>query len=592
MSEEITTITDVQPEAKKEQEYVDYSERSLSEILDIFAGMLEAEDHHDLYKNAEPLKAAFYKNLKKERAAARASEGDDGNPSSEDDGEEAVRQLPLSDEERRFKELYSRYKADRAEFNARNEKIMEENLVRKLEIIDKIKALIETLKENGNVNHGFSEFRAFQQEWRETGPIPNSRYKDVYETYQHTVEMFYDLVNIDRVSRDIDFQKNLEQKTRFCEMAEKLAENKNVVEAFRELQKLHEEWKEFGPVAKEYRDSIWERFKAATSVINKKYQAYFEEQKARFKANLEEKARLCEKAEEIEKSEIPSAKEWNRLTVEIENLQKEWRKIGPVAKKDSQKIYDRFRASCNSFFERRKAYYETFKEEMQENLRKKVAICEQAEAMMNSEEWKKTTDAFVELQRQWKEIGPVSRKKSEQLWKRFRAACDTFFENRNANSDDPTINLYLNLKSKRNLIKDIKAYVPSGNEEEDLNAMRDFASRWNEIGYVPMKEKEKINASYKAALEEKFQFADKELKRFRQQNRKQAAPLSEKERLIQIYAKKESELATYENNIGFLSQSSGSLMKQLQDQIEASKAELAELEAKIKELEKKDNQEE
>lgn len=592
MSEEITTITDVQPEAKKEQEYVDYSERSLSEILDIFAGMLEAEDHHDLYKNAEPLKAAFYKNLKKERAAARASEGDDGNPSSEDDGEEAVRQLPLSDEERRFKELYSRYKADRAEFNARNEKIMEENLVRKLEIIDKIKALIETLKENGNVNHGFSEFRAFQQEWRETGPIPNSRYKDVYETYQHTVEMFYDLVNIDRVSRDLDFQKNLEQKTRFCEMAEKLAENKNVVEAFRELQKLHEEWKEFGPVAKEYRDSIWERFKAATSVINKKYQAYFEEQKARFKANLEEKARLCEKAEEIEKSEIPSAKEWNRLTVEIENLQKEWRKIGPVAKKDSQKIYDRFRASCNSFFERRKAYYETFKEEMQENLRKKVAICEQAEAMMNSEEWKKTTDAFVELQRQWKEIGPVSRKKSEQLWKRFRAACDTFFENRNANSDDPTINLYLNLKSKRNLIKDIKAYVPSGNEEEDLNAMRDFASRWNEIGYVPMKEKEKINASYKAALEEKFPFADKELKRFWQQNRKQAAPLSEKERLIQIYAKKESELATYENNIGFLSQSSGSLMKQLQDQIEASKAELAELEAKIKELEKKDNQEE
>lgn len=592
MNEEITTITDVQPDIKKEKEYVDYSEKSLSEILDIFSGMLEAEDHHDLYKNAEPLKAAFYKNLKKERAAAMASEGSEGNLSSDNsENGDAVtaRTVPFIDEERRFKEMYARYKADRAEYNARNEKAMEENLSKKLDIIDKIKNIIE----KGDVSHtSFTEFRALQQEWRDAGPIPNSRYKDVYETYQHTVEMFYDLVSIDRELRDLDFKKNLEVKTRFCEMAEKLADNKNVVEAFRALQKLHEEWKEFGPVAKEYRESIWERFKAATSVINKKYQAYFEEQKAKFRANLEAKTALCEKAEEIMNTAIESAKDWSKYSDAMENLQQEWKKIGPVAKKDSQKIYDRFRAACNRFFDSRKEYYSKFRDEMQENYQKKLAICEQAESMMNSEDWKATTEFFVNLQKQWKEIGPVSRKRAEQLWKRFRSACDTFFDNRNAKSDDPSITLYQNLKSKKALVKEVKEHVLSGNQEDDAAAMKDFIERWNAIGYVPMRDKEKINNAFKAALAEKFPSAEKELRRNRPQARKQAAPVSEKERLIQLYNKKEAELATYENNIGFLSQSSGGLIKQLQDQIEALKAELAKLEGQIRELEQKENSEE
>ena len=592
MNEEITTITDVQPDIKKEKEYVDYSEKSLSEILDIFSGMLEAEDHHDLYKNAEPLKAAFYKNLKKERAAAMASEGSEGNLSSDnsENGDPVTaRTVPFIDEERRFKEMYARYKADRAEYNARNEKAMEENLSKKLDIIDKIKNIIE----KGDVSHtSFTEFRALQQEWRDAGPIPNSRYKDVYETYQHTVEMFYDLVSIDRELRDLDFKKNLEVKTRFCEMAEKLADNKNVVEAFRALQKLHEEWKEFGPVAKEYRESIWERFKAATSVINKKYQAYFEEQKAKFRANLEAKTALCEKAEEIMNTAIESAKDWSKYSDAMENLQQEWKKIGPVAKKDSQKIYDRFRAACNRFFDSRKEYYSKFRDEMQENYQKKLAICEQAESMMNSEDWKATTEFFVNLQKQWKEIGPVSRKRAEQLWKRFRSACDTFFDNRNAKSDDPSITLYQNLKFKKALVKEVKEYVLSGNQEDDAAAMKDFIERWNAIGYVPMRDKEKINNAFKAALAVKFPSAEKELRRNRPQARKQAAPVSEKERLIQLYNKKEAELATYENNIGFLSQSSGGLIKQLQDQIEALKAELAKLEGQIRELEQKENSEE
>ena len=585
MSEDILTINDDLSAINAENEHVDYSEKSLQEILDIFSGMLENEDHHELYKNAEALKSAFYKNLNKFRSAAMPESGD-GESVSEDTGtEDRQQERAYADEECRFKELYAAYKADRAEFNARNEKIKEENLAKKIEIINEIKALIE----KGDVSQSFPDFRALQQRWRETGPIPASSHKDVYETYQHTVEMFYDLVSIDRELRDLDFKKNLEIKTKFCEMAEKLADNKNVIEAFRTLQKLHEQWKEFGPVAKEYRDSIWERFKAATSVINKRYQEYFETQKEKFKANLAAKTEICEKVEQMLTEEIKSAKDWLKYTEELESFRKAWREIGPVGKKYGQKIYERFRAASDKFYEKRKAYYDNFKSTMHENLMKKTAICEQAEALQDSEDWKATTEAFVDLQKQWKEIGPVPRKKAEPLWNRFRKACDTFFDNRNKNSNDPSITIYLNLRSKKALVKEIKAYVPSGDEQQDRQAMDAFVEKWNGIGYVPIKEKDKINKAYFEALDEKFPFASKESKRGAKQQRH--APVSEKERLIQLYNRKEAELATYENNMGFFSQSSGSLIEHLKQQIEAAKAELARIEEQIKELENKENSE-
>lgn len=580
MSEETMITNDVQPVESEEREYVDYSEKSISEIMDVFASMLDAEDHLELYKNAEALKAAFYKNLKRDRAAALANAAQE-NASEENDGE-AQTELPFASEEAAFKKLYARYKADRAEYNAHMEQIKQENLQKKREIIDKIKALIE----RGDVGHSFPEFRALQQSWREIGPIPNSDYKDVYETYQHNVEIFYDLVSIDRELRDLDFKKNLEVKTKFCEMAEKLAENENVVEAFHALQKLHEEWKEFGPVAKEFRESIWDRFKAATSAINKKYQAYFEGLKSQYKANLDAKAALCEKVEAISKAEITSSSEWNRFSKEIEDIQKEWKTIGAVARKDSQKIYDRFRAACDVFFQRKKEYYNNFKTMMQENLSKKISLCEQAEALMGSDNWKKTTEALIELQKQWKEIGPVSRKKSEQLWKRFRAACDTFFENRDKNSNNPAMEYVANLKAKKALVAEIREYVPTGDQDADMEALKSFVDRWNSIGFVPMKEKEKITSAYKEAIDSKFPNGS-HLRRSRGSRRQ--APMSEKDRLIQTYLKKEAEIATFENNIGFFSQSSSSFIQKMQEQIATAKEELARLEEQIKELESKEN---
>lgn len=570
------TTNDVQPVANEDKGYIDYSEKSLSEIIEIFSGLLDAQDHQQLYKEAEALKAAFYKNIKKERAVLM---------SQQEQPSDGLDNLPYAQEESRFKSLYAKYKSERAEFNARNEQLKEDNYSKKLEIIEKIKALIE----KGDVSHSFSEFRSLQQAWREIGPVPSARHKEIYETYQHNVEIFYDLVSIDRELRDLDFKKNLELKTGFCEKAEQLAESENVVEAFRELQKLHEEWKEHGPVAKEFRDAIWERFKQATSTINKKYQAFFEKMKAQYRENLEAKAALCEKVEEICKREIVSSAEWNKLSKEIEDLQKDWKAIGAVARKDSQKIYDRFRRACDEFFARKKEYYTDFKGQMQENLARKIELCEKAEALKDSEDWKATTNAFIELQNQWKAIGPVSRKKSEQLWKRFRAACDAFFENRDSHSSNPAVEYAANLKAKKALVNEINAYVPTGDTEQDTAAMNEFADRWDSIGFVPMKDKEKISAAYSKALAEKFPGISR---RSRGRGGRRVPQLTEREKLVQKYLKKEAEIATYENNIGFFSQSSGELIERMKEQIASSKAELLKIEDQIKSLDSQDKAEE
>ena len=321
---------------------------------------------------------------------------------------------------------------------------------------------------------------------------------DLNDTYQFLVEKFYDMVKINRDLRDLDFKKNLEAKEAFCQEAERLAENENVVDAFRELQKLHEQWKEFGPVAKEFREAIWDRFKAATAVINKKYQAYFEGQKEKFAENLQAKTALCEKVEAFAAQEIASSNEWNAISKKIEDIQKEWRSIGFASKKDNQKIYDRFRAACDAFYGRKRDFYSQYKDSMNENLDKKLAIIEKAEALKESKDWKKTTDLFIELQKEWKEIGAVPRKKSEQLWKRFRAACDAFFDAK-AKEGKADNEFYANLKAKRALIEEIQAF-----EGSDEAAMQDFAARWQAIGFVPFKEKENVAKAYAEAMKAKF----------------------------------------------------------------------------------------
>ena len=493
--------------------------------------------------------------------------------------EKSELQNPFAVLENGFKTIYAKYKKERAEFNRQQEQEREDNLAKKQAVIDELKALVEKQDDLGTA---FPAFRELQARWRAIGQVPIQNFRNLNDIYQFYVEQFYDKVQINRDLRDLDFKKNLEAKEQFCQKAEELSEDENVVDAFKELQKLHEQWKEFGPVAKEFRDQIWDRFKAATAVINKKYQAYFEAQKSKQAENLVAKTALCEKVEAIaNKEDIKSSNEWNALSKEIEDIQKEWKTIGFASKKDNQKVYDRFRAACDKFFAKKRDFYVQFKDNMNENLEKKLAIITEAEALKNSTEWKATADKLIELQARWKEIGAVPRKKSEQLWKRFRAACDEFFEARDKNAAPD--NYAGNLRAKKALIEEINAYVSSGDAAADAEAFKAFEEKWQGIGFVPIKEKDKIGKAYREAMNSKFHNS----KSNRGNSGRGGAGKSEKDRLIQKYNKLQQDIDTYENNIGFFAMSKNSqpLIKQMQDRIEESKKQLKDLEAQIHALE-------
>lgn len=597
MSEEkIPDVVDPTMEIIENEESapVNYSDRSLAELADMFMELARNPERMKMNKEAEAIRSAFYKNLAKEKAAAGIPDTDSpaADAEAQEDGQESmaadqhagdaddsVSENPFAEIERGFKALYNAYRKERAEYNRQLEKEREHNLELKQAVIEDLKALLEKQED---VNATFPEFREIQNRWRAIGPVPVQSFRNLNDTYQLYVEQFYDKVKINRELRDLDFKKNLEVKIGFCEQAEKLAEDDNVIEAFRTLQKLHEQWKEYGPVAKEFRESIWDRFKAATAVINKKYQAHFEGLKSRYAENLAAKEKLCVQVEEIASRENVSASEWNTLSKDIEEIQKQWKTIGFATKKENQKIYDRFRAACDKFFERKREFYAGYKENINANLEKKIALCEEAEALKSSTDWKKTTSQLINLQKQWKEIGAVPRKKSEQLWKRFRAACDEFFSERDKNVK-PENDFHGNLKAKQRIIDEINAFQLSSDENENIDAMNDFIARWQEIGFVPFKEKDEIARKYKEALQSRFGDLASKARR----SRYAKAPKSEKERLVQKYLKKEQDITTYENNIGFfaMSRNSEPLIRQMQERIELAKKELKELEEQIRELE-------
>lgn len=578
----------------------DLGNLSLAELSDLFDKLSQADDRMKRYKEAEAIKSAFYKRLSKEKAEAGLGAKVDEPSSREDVVEEVapvtqtleVKDNPFEAMETAFKGVYANYKKERAEYNRQQDAQREDNFAKKQAVIEDLKNLVEKQED---VNSTFPAFRELQNRWREIGPVPATKFRDLNDTYQFYVEKFYDMVKINRDLRDLDFKKNLEAKEAFCQAAEKLSENENVVEAFRELQKLHEQWKEFGPVAKEFRDSIWDRFKAATAVINKKYQAYFEGQKEKQQENLAEKTKLCEQVEAIAGKEVKSSNEWNTLSTEIEEIQKTWRTIGFATRKENQKIYDRFRAACDKFFTRKREYYSQFKDSMNENMEKKLSLIEQAEALKDSKEWKKTTEALIALQKQWKEIGAVPRKKSEQLWKRFRAACDEFFNERDKNAK-PENDFYGNLKAKKALVEEINEYALSGDAAADREAARAFADRWQGIGFVPFKEKDAIQASYTEAMKAKFPDFSPRGPRQGGGNAGRGGgsrkPLSEKDRLVQQYNKLQQDIDTYENNIGFFSTSKNSapLIQKMQERIDAAKQEQKDLEAKIRKAEESEEE--
>ena len=564
MSENIFPAEPVQGTADVVEE--NYSAKSISELSDLFVALRAGEDAMTRYKEAEAIKSAFY------RLIARMRIENEGSPV------DPQAQEALENAEQNFKAMYADYKKDRAEYNRAQDEMREANLAAKKAIIEELKALTEG---QDDVSSCFPAFRELQNRWKEAGPVPAQSYRDINDSYQFQVEKFYDMVKINRDLRDLDFRKNLEAKIALCEQAEALSQRDDVVEAFKELQKYHEQWKEYGPVSKEYREDIWNRFKAATAVVNKKYQAHFESLKGEYEQNLEKKRAICEKAEELLRQEIGSTAEWNEAGKQMDELLAEWKTIGYATKKENQKIYERFRAACDTFYARKREYYTAVKDTMNENVSRKISLIEQAEALKDSTDWKKTTDQFISLQKQWKEIGYVPRKKADQLWKRFRAACDAFFENRDENAPKEN-DIYSNLKAKKRLIDEILAYESVEDEAANADKMRAFADRWNEIGHVPYKEKDNIIEAYRAAMNKKFPLFSKQ-----RQQRQDGGKRSPKDALIARYNALQQDITTYENNIGFFSasKSSAPLIKQMQEKIEQSKRQLKELEEKIRNFE-------
>ena len=523
---------------------------SLDELIVALRQIGASEDRMERGKEVEAVKSAFYRLLGKLKAEAEAA------------GENVEEKF--SAQEEAFKMVYSDYKKEKAVYNREQDALRSENLENKKAVLAELKELVENLND---VQTAFPALREIQAKWRSIGPVPAADFRDINDTYQFLVEKFYDMVQINHELRDLDFKKNLEAKERFCEDAEKLAESEDVVGAFAELQKLHEQWKELGPVAKEYRESIWERFKAATAIINKRYQAHFEDIKKSFAANLEAKEALCVKVEEIaNKEDINDAGQWNSLSKEIEQIQAEWKKIGFATRKDNQKIYERFRAACNKFYDRKKEFFASAKSGIDAAIAAREDLIAQAEAIKTSTDWKKTTDQFISLQKQWKELPAVPHKKGEQLWKRFRAACDEFFAERDKNGK-PENDFHANLKAKKALIAEIKAYQPKEGESRE-KARAAFEERYKAIGFVPFKEKEAIAKAYKDAMNEAFPQKEH----------------SRKADLIRRYNALQQDIVTYENNIGFFSNSKNSepLIRQMQERIERAKAELKEIEEQIR----------
>ena len=569
-------------------EKTDLSEKSLNEILSLFEKMIEKGDQQALYKFAEPIKAAFYKVLRKEKIASGAFV---------EIGQADTQPNPFEDVEKAFKDLYARYKVSRSNFNQEMQAKKEENLTQKLGIIEAINNLLEKAED---MNHTLPTFRELQAKWKSIGSVPQEKARQVWDQYNRTMEKFYDFLKINKEFRDLDFKKNYEAKVELCMKAEKLVDDKDAVKAFEELQKLHEEWKELGPVSKDKREEIWLRFKEATSKINKRHQEYFTNIKDEHKANLKAKNELCALAEEVVAAlEKVEPGQWNSLTKRIGDLQEKWKKIGFASKKDNQKVYVRFRTACDKFYQAKRQYYADFKSLMQENLNKKLDLCEQAEKIKDSQDWKKTTDQLINLQNVWKTIGPVARKQSEAVWKRFRAACDEFFTNKAKHFGSEDEKFDENLRAKKALIEEIENYQSQG-AESDKAALEEFINKWNSVGFVPFKEKEALQKAYDEALNKHFEAirdvdAEKKLGRIRRlitdaktSGRGDRGIRLEREKLLNKFHKLETDIATLENNMGFFAKSKNAdkLIEEIKQKIETGRQELKSLEQKIKMIDK------
>lgn len=501
-------------------------------------------------------------------------------------GEEKDFVAPEDETESKIKELLNVYKEKRAAILAEEERVKAANYALKLQLIDQLKALTESQED---FNKLYNDFKDIQQRWKEVKAVPQEHVSELWKNYQIYSEKFYDIIKINNQFRDYDFKKNLEMKTALCETVEKLQTEPDVISAFHQLQKLHQQWREIGPVAKELREDLWSRFKAASTIINKRHQEHFEGLKAKEQENLEAKTAICEQIENIDFPALKSFKDWEEKNKEVIALQDKWKTIGFAPKKSNVKIFERFRAACDVYFNRKSEFYKNIKDEMEKNLELKKVLCEKAEALKDSTDWKSTTEKMIALQKEWKTIGSVARKHSDAVWKRFISACDYFFEQKNKNASSQKSVEQTNLAAKKALIEKINT-IDEADHDEALAALKGYMTEWNTIGHVPFKEKDKIYKEYHEAVDKQFDRLkvdqnDRKMQTFRNSlsdmsngERGKGKLYGEREKLMRMYERMKNELQTYENNIGFLSISSkggGGLLKEMERKIDKLKDEMA-----------------
>lgn len=576
---------EMQPKAQEvtaetgEEKALDSAEAVVARVKEI-AENPEAANRQEL----DALKQAFFKfhnNVIQEARRAYIEAG--GAP------ETFVPQIdPLEPE---FRAAMQSIRERRAAIQEEQERLKQENLKKKQTILERIQQLATTPEE---ANAAFDEFKALQAEWKEIKAVPAEKATELWKNYQLYVEQFYDLLKLGHELRDYDFRKNLETKTRLCQQAEELANVEDVIQAFNQLQGLHQEWKETGPVAKDLRDEIWERFKAASTIVNKRHQEHFEAIKAREEENLAKKTALCEKLEAIDTDSLQKFADWDEVTKQILELQAEWKTIGFAPQKLNQQIFERFRMQCDAFFQKKSQFFQDLKEGLNENLAKKKELVEKAEALQDSTEWRKTTDALIALQKQWKEIGAVPRKYSDALWKRFVGACDHFFDAKQAATADTRNEQQANMEQKQNIIAQLQALADS-NEEDVIGKVKELQKQWNEVGHVPFKEKDRLFKEYRAICDKLYEAYGARQKKQRINNfrnnlaerieKNGSSMENERTRMMRAYERMRDELKTYENNLGFLnadSKKGNSMVELMKKKADKLREELELLSAKIK----------
>ena len=566
----------------EETSKLDLANKSKSELVEMMRQMA-ARPIEEVKDEVQAIKAAFFalrhEEISKEKEEFLANGNEESDFTAKEDAEENV-----------LKELLNVLKERRSEYNAAQEANREANLEKKRQII----ALInEIANDPDNINRQFNRVKQLQQEFKDTGEVPATADTEVWKEFQRATERFYDVLKVNRELRDYDFKKNLELKQQLCEEAEALDEEADIVAAFRKLQELHTNWREIGPVAKELREELWARFKAASSAINKKYQTFFEDRKSKEKENADAKTALCEQIEQISTDNLKTYAQWDEVTKQIIALQEDWKKLGYASRKANAALFARFRKSCDEFFAKKAEFFKSMKEELSANLAKKTELCERAEALMDSTDWKEASEKFVEMQKEWKTIGPVVKKYSDTVWKRFIAACDHFFDQKKKQNVNIHAVEHDNLKAKKEIIATLKETIENGGEEA-AQKVRELMDRWQGIGHVPFKEKDKVYAQYKELIDKAFDTLNMRGSRpsgdggsrgGRQSFNERG--LSERDRLVRTYEQRTSELKTFENNMGFLTantKSGNSLVQEMERRIARLKEELAELEQKIRDI--------